>query len=276
MAKSEPVIAEPELHGGIAVEDSCSFLILMSDGLYKSLEDATGTQQANVDIASMVAKEFREQSTLNGVAQAVVDKIVRIHHDTYMTCTDLNRKELLQVRDDITLLVRNFNYPLPNAMSSPSPGGKGMTQTSLFYPPLKPQSPLSVVIPTGNTSSANLPAHRPFFANTAVSTVSTANTNTNTNSTNDSTQSGEETSRLFSQSLRSKRSLDVDENGRVEAYIDFSEFYQAMAEMTEAQVEAFNTDAEPKPAYETIHEEKVLVLASDKNANNAYGDADDV
>jgi TAK1-binding protein 1 len=52
------------------------------------------------------------------VAQAVVDKVVRIHHDTYMT-GNLQQKHICQKRDDITLLVRKFNYPL----STQSPTG---------------------------------------------------------------------------------------------------------------------------------------------------------
>ena len=244
-AESEPIIADPEVRGGISLDDSCSFLILMTDGLYKSLEDATGTEHANVDIASMVAKEFQEQSTLHGVAQAVVDRIVRIHHDTYMTCTDLNKKQMLQVRDDITLLVRNFNYPLPNAMSSPTP--MGLT-SSIFS---KHQTPLSVIIPSGGDRS---PPARPVFS-LATNKNTTGTISLTRSSTNDSTQSGEESSQAFSQSTRSLKSLDVDENGRIEAYVDFAAFYQALKELTESQLEEFNTEAEPKPAYETIHEE---------------------
>lgn len=60
--------------------------------------------------------QFRVQSTLTGVAQGVVDKIVRIHHDVFMNGTS----PASQKRDDITLLVRNFNFPMPNAMNSPT------------------------------------------------------------------------------------------------------------------------------------------------------------
>ncbi|XP_014272296.1 TGF-beta-activated kinase 1 and MAP3K7-binding protein 1 isoform X1 [Halyomorpha halys] len=110
-AQEEPIIAEPELQGGIDLDDSCSFLLLLSDGLYKSLEEATGTNQVNKDIIQMVVSEFRVQSTVNGVAQTVVDKVVRKHHDMYMSCDSLGQSR----RDDITLLVRNFNFPMPCA-----------------------------------------------------------------------------------------------------------------------------------------------------------------
>lgn len=64
--------------------------------------------------------QFRVQSTLTGVAQAVVDKIVRIHHDFYMSRTGSDQVEISK-REDITLLIRNFNFPLPNAISPSHP-----------------------------------------------------------------------------------------------------------------------------------------------------------
>lgn len=51
----------------------------------------------------MLLEEFSTQSTLNGVAQAVVDKVVRMHHDTYMKDNQVPKK--FQNRADITLLV---------------------------------------------------------------------------------------------------------------------------------------------------------------------------
>lgn len=55
-----------------------------------------------------------------GVAQAVVDKVVRIHHDVYMRGVMDNNTGVQTRRDDITLLVRNFNFPLPHALASPT------------------------------------------------------------------------------------------------------------------------------------------------------------
>lgn len=116
-AASEPITADPEIHGGVKLDNSCGFLLLMTDGLYKSLEEATGIDhdKVNIEIARMVDQEFKVQSTLTGVAQAVVDKVVRIHHDMYMSGAERGQVS----RDDITLLVRNLNYELPNALSSP-------------------------------------------------------------------------------------------------------------------------------------------------------------
>lgn len=64
----------------------------------------------------IVSSQFRTQRTLNSVAQAVIDKVVRIHHDYFMSRTGSDRTAITK-REDITLLIRNFNYPLPNAIS---------------------------------------------------------------------------------------------------------------------------------------------------------------
>lgn len=106
-ALQEPVISEPDIHGGIPIDESCKFLLLMSSGLYKSVEEATKTDQVNKYIAQCVVEQFWKQTTLTGVAQAVVDQVVRSHHDCYMSNSSNTKK-----REDITLMLRNFNYPL--------------------------------------------------------------------------------------------------------------------------------------------------------------------
>lgn len=49
--------------------------------------------------------------------------------------------------------------------------------------------------------------------------------------------------------------LELDENGRVEAYVDFSEFYDAIKKLTDSQIESLNAETKPKSAYEPITEE---------------------
>lgn len=56
-AVQEPIIFEPDIHGGITLDESSRFLLLMSEGLYKSLEEATCTDQVNKDIAQMVVEQ---------------------------------------------------------------------------------------------------------------------------------------------------------------------------------------------------------------------------
>lgn len=109
------MIAEPESVGGFPIEDSFYFLVLMSDGLNKSLEDSKVlTQDVNVEIVGLVARELQAQSTINGVCQAVVDRICRHHHDGFM-----NQNKLCERRDDMTLLLRLFNAQLGGNTPSP-------------------------------------------------------------------------------------------------------------------------------------------------------------
>lgn len=54
---AEPIIAEPEIHGSIELDESCRFLLLMSRGLYKSLEEATGTDQVNKELALIAVEQ---------------------------------------------------------------------------------------------------------------------------------------------------------------------------------------------------------------------------
>lgn len=126
-AIAEPIISEPEICGGIPLNESCRFLMLMSKGLYKSLEEATGTEQVNKDLAQMAVEQFRIQSTLTSVAQAVIDKVSRIHHDAAMGHGDIT------FREDITLIIRNFNFPLPNSITVPGAGVRfNLNKTALL------------------------------------------------------------------------------------------------------------------------------------------------
>lgn len=109
------MIAEPDICGGIPIDESFYFLILMSDGLYKSLEDSKAlSQDANIEIVGLVAAELQAQSTINGVCQAVVDRICRFHHDGFM-----NHNKRCERRDDMTLLLRLFSAKLGGNTQSP-------------------------------------------------------------------------------------------------------------------------------------------------------------
>ncbi|XP_043275797.1 TGF-beta-activated kinase 1 and MAP3K7-binding protein 1-like [Venturia canescens] len=190
---AEPIIAEPEIHGGIELDASCRFLLLMSRGLYKSLEEATGTDQVNKELALMAVEQFRIQSTLTGVAQAVVDKIVRIHHDVNMS-TPQNASTSGK-REDITLLVRNFNFPIPNSLKSPT------AQSVRFNP----------VVETAGSSSTMIDGE--------FSTLGTSTTEDNFDtSTNDTST----TSEMYPESS----TRPVDRNARIKPYVNFSEYYE--------------------------------------------------
>ncbi|TGZ46146.1 Uncharacterized protein DBV15_05432 [Temnothorax longispinosus] len=188
---AEPIIAEPEIHGSIELDESCRFLLLMSRGLYKSLEEATGTDQVNKELALIGVEQFRVQSTLTGVAQAVVDKVVRIHHDVNMSNTQ--NTMTTGKRDDITLLVRNFNFPLPHALKSP-------TSQSVRFNPVVQTAPIS--IPDNEDLSST-------GTGVTEDNVDTSTTETST------------TSDLYPAGARM-----AERNARIKPYVDFSEYYE--------------------------------------------------
>ncbi|XP_060527969.1 TGF-beta-activated kinase 1 and MAP3K7-binding protein 1-like [Cylas formicarius] len=182
MATQEPIIAEPDVHGGIVLDESCRFLILMTAGLYRCVEEAIGTDQVNKYIAQCIVEQFREQSTLTGVAQAVVDKVVRLHHDWYMS----NTASGMPKREDITLVLRNFNFPLPNAAKSPA---------------------ASFATPTGLSS------------NSGTATLTKRDTPIGTGTGGDGTDT-------TTSSERVEVDQSVGPDQKIKAYVDFAQFYE--------------------------------------------------
>ena len=68
----------------------------------------------------MIDTEFAKQTSLDAVAQAVVDRVKRIHSDTFASGGE--RAKFCPRHEDMTLLVRNFGYPLGEmSQSAPSP-----------------------------------------------------------------------------------------------------------------------------------------------------------
>ena len=70
-ATSSPLLAVPEVYGGFDLDNSCCFLALMSDGLYRTVVPPGGgvDRSVNAEIASIIASQFASQSTYHGVAQ---------------------------------------------------------------------------------------------------------------------------------------------------------------------------------------------------------------
>lgn len=114
-ATSEPVDSQPEIIGPIALDESCRFLVIMSTGLCKAMHEIYPGKPNDINrsLVQLIIEQFRSESTLAGVSQSVIHKIVQMHHDAYMRFRD---DSPFHGREDITLLVRNFNYPMPNAI----------------------------------------------------------------------------------------------------------------------------------------------------------------
>lgn len=120
----------------------------------------------------------------------MVDKVVRIHHDVNMSNTQ--NTMISSKRDDITLLVRNFNFPLSHALKSP-------TSQSVRFNPVVQTAPIS--IPDEDLSSTS---------------TGITDDNFNTSTTETST-----TSDMYPPGARI-----TDRNARIKPYVDFSEYYE--------------------------------------------------
>ncbi|MEJ1271496.1 TGF-beta activated kinase 1/MAP3K7 binding protein 1 [Cricetulus griseus] len=227
-AKAKPIIAEPEIHGAQPLDGVTGFLVLMSEGLYKALEAAHGPGQANQEIAAMIDTEFAKQTSLDAVAQAVVDRVKRIHSDTFASGGE--RAKFCPRHEDMTLLVRNFGYPLGEMSQptpTPAPGGR-VYPVSVPYSSAQNTSKtsvtLSLVMPSqgqmvnGSHSASTLDEATPTLTNQSP-TLTLQSTNTHTQSSSSSSDGG-----LFRS--RPAHSLPPGEDGRVEPYVDFAEFYR--------------------------------------------------
>ncbi|KAA0713473.1 TGF-beta-activated kinase 1 and MAP3K7-binding protein 1 [Triplophysa tibetana] len=148
-AKNKPIIAEPEIHGSQSLEGVTGFLLLMSEGLIKALESAHGPEQVNQEIVAMVAAELALQSTLEAAAQSVVERVRRLHHDTYVS--GRHRASHCARHEDMTLLIRIINYPLAEGSLTPTQGGR-------IYPVSVPYSNHQSTSKTSVTLSLVMPS----------------------------------------------------------------------------------------------------------------------
>lgn len=231
-AIDEPVIAEPDICGGIPIDESFYFLILMSDGLYKSLEDSKAlSQDANIEIVGLVAAELQAQSTINGVCQAVVDRICRFHHDGFM-----NHNKQCERRDDMTLLLRLFSAKLGGNTQSPvSPltsflPFSGQNNVGFVHLPIPTGGVLAS--PYASTTGIQRQSQPPFSTVTgpmpplsavaAQTTVSYATT-----AMVDSSKESFQVNQPGGLHGNSDDQTD-DASNYIESYVDFSEYYKAI------------------------------------------------
>lgn len=108
-----------EIVGPILLNETHRFLVLMSFGLCKTLEEIHNHEQQNInrEVIQAVVQQFRTQRSLRDVAQTVIERI----NSKYGESVKIEDEEQMS-RVDSTLMIRNFNFPLQN--DSNSHGGK--------------------------------------------------------------------------------------------------------------------------------------------------------
>lgn len=110
---SESILSRLEIVGPIPLDDSHRFLVLMSSGLCKALQEVHNNEEQNInrELVQSIVHCFRIKPTLAVVAQSVIEKIMSQHLAHYMQRTN---EMQFRSRPDMTLMIRNFNYPMPN------------------------------------------------------------------------------------------------------------------------------------------------------------------
>jgi len=225
-------------------------MALMSYGLYKAMDDildASGKQvdqnQVNQDICDMIVNEFRIQTSIQSVAQAVVNRICQMHRDVYST-SNLNSDRV----EDISLLIRNFNHPLvngpcrvkrPTRLSLPDAPKLGELTVSVgpaeanpIPPPISDDVLVTVTHAAASSGAMsidpeNFSNYRAVETNTqTIQDTQLSNDATLTNST--STSSGFTDNRFNSERARSTEKFELDADGKINSYVDFSELTEAV------------------------------------------------
>ena len=248
------------MFGGFELDTSCCFLALLSDGMYRTVQDVIGSDRpVNAEIASIIATQFSLQTTLHGVAQAAVDHVVRQHHSAYESAPDARSRQKYRAHDDITLVVRGVNFPFASSAISPSSGiPVGHSVTGLT----QGMAPLSIVIPPAGPTCDYSPP-RPFFQQPARHPPAAAAVHGASAFSDDGADCESPSSSTFEADsgsievrLREAAAMKVDESGRIAAYVDFSYFDAAVAAMSAAEREALEAELEPRRDFETISEER--------------------
>lgn len=92
----------------------------MSSGLCRALQDIHNNEDQNInrELIQSIVHCFRIKSSINVVAQSVVEKIMSQHLAHFMQQTN---NEKFKIRPDMTVMIRNFNYPIPNGMPTAPP-----------------------------------------------------------------------------------------------------------------------------------------------------------
>ncbi|CAH3039782.1 unnamed protein product [Pocillopora meandrina] len=274
-ATEEPVIAEPHICGGFPIDETFHCLVLMSDGVYKSIDEASDVEtNSNFDVVRLVAEELHCQKNMTGVAQAVVDRVGRAHHDTYMT-----QMSKCQKRDDMTLLIRIFKEEIANSLKSPRAPGRqsvsamppmspGVLPVSVPYNPSNPMtgSAPSLYIPSGVQTkpapSGNSPSPTTSTPTNLVPqvTISRSDTQSSASSASGSPSGSfppEHATALGAssqgidgegESNEQEQGTETSEETRVHSYVDFTDFNRQVDELGADYVYAWD---KPKPAAPT-------------------------
>ena len=114
-AREPPGIAVPHMATPIPIDDTFRYLVLFTDGVYKSVEGCfvdKGSIDANKVLTSTIQREDAPGSDPTKLAESVVARIIKIHEDTYRREALKDARSPLAVncrkRDDTTCIIYKF------------------------------------------------------------------------------------------------------------------------------------------------------------------------
>ncbi len=113
-AQSPPGIATPDIMAPRRQDNSWKYLILMTDGVYKTIESACGTSESLNDmVLEMIQRQLSDGMTdLGHLSESVLKKIKEENEKTFMENAKEDIKSPLAVacrkRDDMTLIVHKL------------------------------------------------------------------------------------------------------------------------------------------------------------------------
>ena len=92
-AVDDPVIAEPEIVDGFQIQLHHLFLLVYSKPLANCMEtvmksrimEKPSSTEVSTELCKLTLEQFSENTTVSGVAQSVVDKVVRMHREVFET-----------------------------------------------------------------------------------------------------------------------------------------------------------------------------------------------
>ncbi|XP_039760578.1 TGF-beta-activated kinase 1 and MAP3K7-binding protein 1-like [Pararge aegeria] len=197
-ASTEPVVAAPEIHGPIALDESCRFLVLVSAGVYKRIQEVKGnSEQTNKQLSQIIVESFRKQNDFKRVSQFVLEEIEQ-EFLTYCARNSLTPKP----NTHVTLLIRNFN----------------------FLPPI-PQNDSSTTVQKQNAVRFNpiVQSKSNTLLNEIDSDVYSSGNDVETNDSNiDTNRSIESSSDIYP-------NRPYDKDRRIKGYVDFSCYHENVA-----------------------------------------------
>ncbi|CAG5020922.1 unnamed protein product [Parnassius apollo] len=204
MAAAEPVVATPEIHGPIILYESCRFLVLVSAGVYKRIQEVRGcSEQTNKQLAQIIVENFRKQTNFTKVSQSVLEEIEE-EFVSYCTKNNLTPKS----NTHVTLLIRNFNFlpPIPqnDTINLRNPVQKPNERSSVRFNP--------IVQSKSNTLLNEIDSE---IYSSGTNDLETNDSNIDTNRSNESSD------------ISSCRPYDRDK--RIKGYVDFSCYYENVA-----------------------------------------------